>query len=133
MLRKFTLRAFFAALAGGASLVAGGCSTAPVVTTPSGSPLAGHSFVVGDVRVFDGERGMERVNVVGKAGRITSVGRGTPADLPAVDGRGQTLLPGFIDAHGHVPNAAGLRDALRFGVTTVLDMLTRVEVVQANK
>jgi imidazolonepropionase-like amidohydrolase len=133
MSRRLTIRAFYAAIAGGAYLTTGGCSNAPVVTTPAGGIHAGNSFVVRDVRVFDGERVHEKVNVVVNAGRITSVGRGTGRRLPSIDGRGQTLLPGFIDAHGHVTNAAGLRDALRFGVTTVLDMLARVEVVQANK
>ena len=130
---KFSLRAFAAALAGGVSLAAAGCRTAPVETTPAGSPVAENSFVVRDVRVFDGSRAREHVNVVVMAGRIRSVGRDAPRSLPSIDGRGRTLLPGFIDGHGHVPNATGLRDAMRFGVTTVLDMLTRIEVVQTHK
>jgi imidazolonepropionase-like amidohydrolase len=85
------------------------------------------------VRVFDGERVRENVNVVVRDGRIVSIGNGASRELPVVDGTGRTLLPGFIDAHGHVPNITGLRDAMRFGVTTVLDMLTRVEVIQTHK
>ena len=42
--------------------------------------------------------------------------------LPAIDGLGATLLPGLIDAHAHVRNLEDLADALRFGVTTVLDL-----------
>jgi predicted amidohydrolase YtcJ len=45
----------------------------------------------------------------------------------------RTLLPGFIDAHAHVPSENGLRNGLRFGVTTLLDMFTRVEVMQAHR
>ena len=40
-----------------------------------------------------------------------------------MDGRGHTLLPGLIDAHSHSFGSA-LSDALRFGVTTVLDQFT---------
>lgn len=134
MLRVSTRRAFSAALAGGASLIAVACRTAPVRTVPIGTPVAGNSFIVRDVRVFDGGQVLEHVNVVVRAGRISSIGRDAlEADLPVIEGAGRTLLPGMIDAHGHVPNANGLRDAARFGVTTVLDMLTRIEVVQAHK
>jgi imidazolonepropionase-like amidohydrolase len=41
----------------------------------------------------------------------------------SIDGRGRTLLPGLIDAHVHV-FAAAQADALRFGVTTELDMFS---------
>lgn len=134
MLRVSTRRAFCAALAGGASLIAISCRTVSVEPVPAGMPLTGNSFVVRDVRVFDGERVREDVDVVVREGRVVSLGRKQSAGgLPVIDGRGRTLLPGFIDAHGHVPSATGLRDAARFGVTTVLDMLTRVQVVQAHK
>lgn len=38
-----------------------------------------------------------------------------------VDGQGMTLLPGLFDAHVHT-SADSLRDALKFGVTTELEM-----------
>jgi len=117
-----------------AALLAAACTTAPPATTLTVGPVEGNTFVVRDVRVFDGERTLERVNVVVQNGRIASIGpRTPPRDLPVVDGAGRTLLPGFIDAHGHVPNAAALRDALRFGVTTVLDMLTGIDGVRSLK
>lgn len=131
MLRASTRRAFCAALAGGAALIGVACKTASVVPVPAGRPVTGNSFVVRDARVFHGEHALERVNVVVRDGRIASIGRGAfPTGLPVIDGAGRTLLPGLIDAHGHVPNAAGLRDAARFGVTTVLDMLTRIDAVR---
>jgi imidazolonepropionase-like amidohydrolase len=96
----------------------------PAATVPTGAPVTGNSFVVRDVRVFDGERVLESVHVVVRGGRIVAVGKATPPrDLPVIDGSGQTMLPGLIDAHGHVGGENSLRDALRFGVTTVLDML----------
>lgn len=97
-------------------------------------PPDGNSFVVRNVRVFDGERVIERVNVVIRAGRITAIGRRRPpTDLPVVDGSGRTLLPGFIDAHAHVLSENGLRNALRFGVTTQLDMFTKLDFMQSHR
>ena len=39
-----------------------------------------------------------------------------------IDGQGGYLIPGLIDAHTHTSNA-GLHDALKFGVTTELEMM----------
>lgn len=39
-----------------------------------------------------------------------------------VDGQGGYLIPGLIDAHTHTSNA-GLHDALKFGITTELEMM----------
>lgn len=86
--------------------------------------LAGNtnSFAIRNVRVFDGDRTIPRANVIVDDGRIAAVGADAiPAGLPIIDGAGKTLLPGLIDSHVHVfPGAQG--DALRFGVTTELDM-----------
>lgn len=55
----------------------------------------GNSFVVRDVRVFDGGNVLEHANVVVRAGRIRSVGQDAPpADLAVVDGAGRTLIAG---------------------------------------
>jgi len=91
----------------------------------------GHAFsapavtLIRDVRVFDGERVLPRASVLMREGRIEAVGADLPAPAGAeiVEGAGKTLLPGLIDAHGHVRGPA-LRDELVFGVTTVLDMST---------
>ena len=97
------------------------------------------AFVVRDVRLFDGERVLERRSVVVRDGVIGEVGGpelATPSGAPVVDGRGRTLLPGFIDAHVHLSDsaAADLRQAASLGVTTVLDMFsasTRFERIKA--
>ena len=115
-------------------LAAVACATAPRNSDAVTAPLDGNSFVVRNVRVFDGQRTVERANVVVRAGRIVTVGRSRPpVDLPVVDGSGRTLLPGFIDSHAHVQSENGLRNALRFGVTTQLDMFTRVEFMQTHR
>src|SRR5688572_4434369 len=115
-----------------AVLMLTGCAAHRAV--PMAGPVENNSFVVRDVRVFDGTRTHERVNVVVRGGRIASVGRARmPSDLPVIDGGGRTLLPGLINAHGHVSGEASLRNALRFGVTTVLDMLTSPEFARAQR
>lgn len=114
--------------------LAAACPTLAQVDDKTLERIEGNSFVVRNVRVFDGERVLKRANVVVSAGRIASIGkRSLPRGLPVIDGSGRTLLPGFIDAHGHVPSEGHLRNALRFGVTTVLDMFTSVEVMQAHR
>jgi imidazolonepropionase-like amidohydrolase len=94
-----------------------------------------NTFVVRDVRVFDGVRVVGTGSVLVVGGRIAGFGKlAVPSGIPVYDGRGKTLLPGLIDASAHtlvqvtaVPvggtgNSAGDRgDAARFGVTTEVD------------
>jgi len=74
-------------------------------------------------RVFDGERMRTPTQVLLRDGLIAEVCDriSAPAECAVVDGTGQTLLPGLIDAHTHV-FAGRLEQALAFGVTTELDM-----------
>ncbi|GAA3934668.1 CIA30 family protein [Luteimonas lutimaris] len=96
----------------------------PSSTTAAEPAPRDNSFAIRDVRVFDGERAIERANVVVRDGRIAAVGADAriPEGLDVVDGAGKTLLPGLVDAHVHSWGNAR-SDALRFGVTTELDML----------
>ncbi|MGW5721711.1 amidohydrolase family protein [Amycolatopsis sp. NPDC003865] len=82
-------------------------------------------------RVFDGERLTEHTAVRLDGGRVEAVGDDTllrPGDQH-VDARGGTLLPGLVDAHVHLLPGA-LRQALTFGVTTVLDMFSKPDTVR---
>ena len=89
----------------------------------SGAKAPSGSFAVRDVRVFDGERVIERANVIVRDGLIAAIAADAPIDagMAVVEGKGKTLLPGLIDAHVHAWGDAQ-RDALRFGVTTEIDM-----------
>ncbi|MGY6553137.1 MAG: amidohydrolase family protein [Wenzhouxiangella sp.] len=82
-------------------------------------------FVISGARVFDGQQFLEGVDVIVGNGQIEAVGKGlaSSAGLPRIEAAGQTLLPGLIDAHTHSFGLAQA-DALRFGVTTMLDMFT---------
>jgi len=83
-----------------------------------------NDFVVTHVRVFDGARTLQDTHVAVTGGIIRAVGGDLVPwqRLPAFDGTGLTLVPGLIDSHAHVRDAEELRQALRFGVTTMLDM-----------
>jgi imidazolonepropionase-like amidohydrolase len=74
-----------------------------------------------NARVFDGERVLPETTVVLDGGLITAVGGPPPEGAEVVDAGGATLLPGLIDAHVHTSGAA-LALALRFGITTELEM-----------
>jgi imidazolonepropionase-like amidohydrolase len=83
-----------------------------------------NDVLIRDVRVFDGIRVRQNQQVLVRDGRIVAIGTRVkaPAGIVTVDGRGKTLLPGLIDSHTHTWGEAP-RDALRFGVTSELDML----------
>ena len=108
-----------------------------LVAMPERPPEA---VLIRNVSVLDVENGrtVPDRDVLLRGDRIAAIGVG--GQLPAVegareiDGRGRTLLPGLVDAHGHVSLDSGpswefpspdieanLRSYLYSGVTTVLD------------
>lgn len=96
-----------------------------------GKPLC---FAFRDVRVFNGENGIEKATVLVRDGKIenVAVAMKIPADAQIIDGSGKTLLPGLIDSHTHI-FGMGLQQSLQFGVTTNIDMFTSVELIKAMK
>ncbi|MDE0475792.1 MAG: CIA30 family protein [Gammaproteobacteria bacterium] len=111
----------------GVAVFTGVLATLPVPEAAEG-PAQGvpeETFAIVDVTAFDGEAFRQGWDVWIEDGRIRHAGQrlDLPEDLPRVDGRGHTLIPGLIDGHVH-SFLASLRDALRFGVTTVLDQST---------
>ncbi len=86
-------------------------------------------------RVFTGDEVLDRATVVIRGRTIESVTPGTDipagagADVVIVEAQGMTLLPGLIDSHTH-NFGPSLEQALNFGVTTVLDMLTDANIAR---
>jgi imidazolonepropionase-like amidohydrolase len=93
--------------------------------TQAPAQSANNEFVIRNVRVFDGVRAIQKTDVWVQNGAIKAIGEHlkTPAEVRSIDGAGDTLLPGLIDAHVHAYGNA-LKEALVFGVTTELDMFT---------
>ncbi len=100
-----------AALAGGLGSTAAAADPAkvPAVTT------------IVNARIFDGEWLLAADSVVIEGPVIAAVGRGLPPRGRVIDAQGCTLIPGLIDAHTHT-SVGALADALRFGLTTELEM-----------
>lgn len=95
---------------------------------------AQNSFAITNVRVFDGEKTIGKTSVLIQDGKISSIGENIkiPDNTPVYDGAGKTLLPGLIDSHTHTYGDAR-KDALRFGVTTEMDMFTDWHQLAAAK
>ncbi len=94
------------------------------------APALAATWLVQDVRVFDGENMHEHRSVLVDGARIADAdfkGK-TPAAATIVDGKGRTLLPGLIDAHVHAFRYFDL--PLLFGVTTQVDMFTGVQAMR---
>ncbi|MFI6165575.1 amidohydrolase family protein [Nocardia sp. NPDC051052] len=85
------------------------------------------------MRVFDGTVVLPRASVLIGPTHITSITPECPVPPPGtevIEGSRRTLLPGLIDGHAHVfPGAT--REAMRFGVTTVLDMFAEPAVASS--
>ena len=99
-----TIRCLFIALAA----LLGGASAAAAQTT---------AFVGG--RVIDGTgQVLENATVIVRDGRIQAVGSAASVEVPAgatrVDLGGKTLMPGLINAHGHVAATEGLQSNPKF-------------------
>jgi imidazolonepropionase-like amidohydrolase len=107
---------------------------AGVLLGSSEHPARAGVTAVRGVRLFDGTRVVPRANVVFDGTTIVAAGPGVaiPAGATVIDGTGRTLLPGLIDSHTHAFGPA-LERALRFGVTTELDMFTSVDALKQWK
>jgi imidazolonepropionase-like amidohydrolase len=95
-------------------------------TPPSAASAASsRSYVVRNVRVFDGEKLLPATDVSIENGLIAAIGKNlkVPSGTKEINATGDTLLPGLIDSHTHTW-AQALNQSLIFGVTTELDMFS---------
>ncbi len=128
----------FAVLLGAVAVAVscGGEPEAPLVEiTPGLQAFVGARIIDGT-----GAAAIENGVLVVRDGRIEAVGSGdaiaVPADAEQVDVTGRTIMPGMINAHGHVNNVQGLDQVdyteaqverqlglyARYGVTTVFSL-----------
>jgi imidazolonepropionase-like amidohydrolase len=85
-----------------------------------------------NAHIFDGERIIDDSIILIEGERILSIGGVVPAGATVIDANNATLMPGLIDSHVHT-DIDGLHDALKFGVTTELEMNGRWSSNQRNK
>lgn len=62
------------------------------------------------------------IQAVGKADDLVNAPGVDAATLTVIDGKGQTLMPGLIDAHVHLFDEAELAAYLSYGVTSIRNM-----------
>jgi imidazolonepropionase-like amidohydrolase len=109
-------------------LIAIACTPA-TTPRPTAQPADNAELVLFNGTVIDGTGsspipdavvviGGERILAVGSRGSVA-----IPADIPAIDVQGGTILPGFINAHVHSGyNLSNLAAWAQSGVTTVRDL-----------
>jgi imidazolonepropionase-like amidohydrolase len=82
------------------------------------------SFVIKDVRVFDGDSVIASTSVKVENGIITKIANVIEFtdDFEIIDGKGQTLLPALANAHVHAWAPQSLEEAAKAGVLNIMDM-----------
>jgi imidazolonepropionase-like amidohydrolase len=107
------------------TIAAVGLLSAQNTPPPSAAAASSRSFVIRDVRVFDGQKLLPATDVSIENGLIHAIGKNLkiPAGTKEINATGDTLLPGLIDSHTHTW-AQALNQSLIFGVTTGLDMFS---------
>src|SRR5436190_1115177 len=111
-------------------------------------PLAAQDLVINNVRVIVGNgQVVEQGTILIRGGRIVSAAAGAAAapGVRAIDGRGLTAVPGYIDAHRHIApgrNAEAwlkdeaptrMREFLEAGYTTLMSGGGAAEPIVALK
>ena len=124
----------------GLTAMAIGCGGAEPVPEPVEMTPGLQAFVGGRLIDGTGAVAIENGVLVVRDGRIEAVGTSdsvtVPADAEQIDVSGRTLMPGMVNAHGHVNNIEGLDQVdyteaqverqlglyARYGVTTVFSL-----------
>lgn len=96
-------------------------------------PSTPPSLLFQNVRIFNGHDEIPNGYVLVQNGVIAQVST-QPVTPPkgstvVINCHGHTLMPGLIDGHVHVYEAAALKQSLQFGVTTVCDMHNEPDVM----
>ena len=130
-------------LAGLASLSVGlgliGTVAAPVLAAPISSTAPATLYSGGDILTMAGPKPVYAEALVERGGRISYVGplagavRAAGLNARKVNLAGRTLLPGFIDAHGHfLYFGKNLIDADLFGAGSIEEIVRRMKLQAAK-
>ncbi len=82
------------------------------------------SFIIENVKVFNGDAIIESTSVKVENGIIVEVSKRIKAsdETVIIDGNGKTLMPALSNAHVHAWSAEALKEAAKAGVLNVMDM-----------
>jgi len=80
------------------------------------------SFIIKEVRVFDGEKVIEKTSVLVSGGLITEINPKIDGNHTIIDGTNKTLIPAMTNAHVHAWSPASLKEAAKAGVLNLFDM-----------
>ena len=85
------------------------------LTLSLSSTVAAQTTALVGARLIDGRGGViERGTIVVRDGKIAAVGPVASTPVPAgaerIDVSGATIMPGLVNAHGHLTSAAGMRN-----------------------
>lgn len=85
---------------------------------------AQNSFIVENVKVFDGDTIINLTSVKVEKGLIVEISKTIKAsdDTLIIDGKGKTLMPALSNAHVHAWAPESLGEAAKAGVLNVMDM-----------
>jgi imidazolonepropionase-like amidohydrolase len=121
----------------------GGVNAVGARTPPGSGQIPSETVAFTGARIIDGTGAppVENGVLVVRGGRIDAIGPATtpvPAGATRVDVRGRTIIPGLVNAHGHVSDVRGLKASpefytadhvrsqlglyARYGVTTVFSL-----------
>src|SRR6266567_3274876 len=89
-------------------------------------PAAAADVAFVGARIIDGtgKAPIETATVLVRNGRIEAVGPSVtvPAGVQRIDAAGKTIIPGLVNAHGHVGDLSQLGRYARYGITTVFSL-----------
>jgi imidazolonepropionase-like amidohydrolase len=94
--------------------------------TPDNEPAANRVQAWVGARIIDGtgKPAIENATLVVRNGHIEAVGKRVkvPTGAERIDATGKTIIPGLINAHGHLNSEDRLGVYLRDGITTILSL-----------
>ena len=112
---------------------------APVLAAPTASPAPATLYSGGDILTMAGPKPVYAEALVERGGRIGYVGplagavRAAGPNARKLNLAGRTLLPGFIDAHGHfLYFGKNLIDADLFGAGSIEEIVRRMKLQAAK-
>src|SRR4051812_4275285 len=98
------------------------------VTTPAQQPAATTAFT--GARVIDGtdRAPIDNATILVRGGKIVAVGAAPAVAVPAgaqrVSLAGKTVMPGLVNAHGHVGNTVGMEQGHYSAANVARDLAT---------